>query len=305
MNTLITHALGATQDELQQLTQLGLTITVHPDERAPVVHPEQYEAVICNGLFQFQDIHSFSNLRFIQLTSAGMDRLPMDDIHARGIRVFNAAGVYAVPMAEWTILALLEIYRSARFFLENQAASRWEKNRSLEELCGKTACIVGFGAYGQEVARRLGAFGVRRIVVNRTPYHGPLAEASFPLSNLDEVLPQADLVILALALTPQTQHVLGRRQLALMRPDAVIVNAARGALVDEAALIEALAENRLRGAALDVFEAEPLPLDSPLWTDPRVYVFPHNAFAGNGTHRRMMDLIQKQITDYCRTGGSL
>lgn len=295
MNILITHALSATQDELQQLAQLGLTITVHPDERVPVVHPEQYEAVICNGLFQFHDIRLFSNLRFIQLTSAGMDRLPMDAIRARGIRVFNAAGVYAVPMAEWTILALLEIYRSARFFLENQAARNWEKNRSLEELCGKTACIVGFGAYGQEVARRLGAFGVRRIVVNRTLYHGPLAEASFPLSCLDEVLPQVDLVILALALTPQTQHVLGRRQLALMRPDAVIVNAARGALVDEAALIEALAENRLRGAALDVFEAEPLPLGSPLWADPRVYVFPHNAFAGNGTHRRMMEVVARNL----------
>ena len=121
MKTLVTGALGATDAELDMLHAAGLEITLHPDERKPVEHPEQFEAVICNGLFLYHDIQAFSNLRYIQLTSAGLDRVPVAYIQSHGIELHNAAGVYSVPMAEWTIMRILELYKNAARLYENQA----------------------------------------------------------------------------------------------------------------------------------------------------------------------------------------
>lgn len=294
----MTGALPLTEGERARLEALGLEIVLHPDERAPVEGPETYEAAICNGLFQYADHRAFSRLRFVQLTSAGMDRVPVEALRARGIRVSNAAGVYAAPMAEWTVMALLELCRNAPFFHGNQRLRRWEKDRGLWELSGRRACILGFGAYGRETARRLGAFGVERIVAARTPYRGELAEGYVPLSRLDQVLPQADILILALALAPETENILDERRLRLLRPTALVVNAARGGLVDQEALIRALSEGRIRGAALDVFQREPLPPESPLWDLPGVLVFPHNAFAGEGTHRRLFQQIYDRFKEW-------
>ena len=113
MKTIITGALQATAEELEQLRTLGLEITLHRDEKAVVDNPEQFEAAVCNGLFLYNDISKFKNLKYIQLTSAGMDRVPLDYTESHGIEVHNAAGVYSVPMAEWTIMRILELYKNA------------------------------------------------------------------------------------------------------------------------------------------------------------------------------------------------
>ena len=120
-------------------------MTVHPDERAPVADPEDYEVAVCNNLFGFHNIDTFSNLKYIQLTAAGMDRVPLDRIREKGIELHNAAGVYSVPMAEFALWGVLELYKQGRFFAENQKHRRWEKHRNLRELSGRTVLIVGCG----------------------------------------------------------------------------------------------------------------------------------------------------------------
>lgn len=297
MNTLVTGALGATDTELDMLRAAGLEITPHIDERKPVAHPEQFEAVICNGLFLYNDIQTFSNLKYIQLTSAGLDRVPVAYIQSRGIELHNAAGVYSVPMAEWTIMRILELYKNAARLYENQAAHRWEKDRSWQELSGKTACIIGYGAYGAETAKRLKAFDVQVLAVNRTIKESPWVDTFYPLEQLEDGLAQADIVILAIALTDETQHLMDKARLHSMKPGAILISAARGGLIDEAALLEALECGHIAGAALDVFETEPLSDSNQLWNIDRVLISPHNSFVGDKTHQRLFALILHNITN--------
>lgn len=295
MKTLVTGALGATPDELNSLEALGLDITLHKDEREPVACPEQYEAVIGNGLFVWNDISAFSNLKYIQLTSAGYDRVPMDYIKAQGIEIHNAAGVYSAPMAEWTVMALLQLFKNAGKSWDNQRSCRWEKDRTWRELGGKTACIVGFGAYGQEVAKRLKAFGMTVHVVNRTKKASPFIDEYYPLDQMEQALGVADAIVLAIALAEGTESLITLQKIKAMKHGAVLLNAARGGLLDEDALVEALESGHLSGAALDVFRQEPLPESSPLWKLPNAILTPHNSFVGEGNHQRMMDLVRANL----------
>lgn len=295
MKTLVTGVFPLDDSRREALQALGLELTFHKDERTPVEHPEQYTAAICNGLFTFQDIAAFSNLKYIQLTSAGLDRVPLDYCKAHGIEVRNAAGVYSVPMAEWTVLRLLELYKNTAQLAENRKAARWEKDRGWLELSGRTACIVGFGSYGMETAKRLKAFGMNVLAVNRSRKESPFVDGWYPLERLEEALAEADAVILAIALTDDTRDLMNRTRFAAMKPGAVLINAARGALVDEEALLDALATGRLGGAALDVFRTEPLPEDSPLWRQERVLISPHNSFVGDGNARRLTNIVLNNL----------
>ena len=295
MKTLVTGAFPLDDGRRAALEALGLALTVHPDERTPVEAPETYEAAICNGLFAFQDIAAFPNLKYIQLTSAGMDRVPLDYCRVHGIRVCNAAGVYSGPMAEWTVMRLLELYKNAAALEENRRAARWVKDRSWLELSGKTACIVGFGAYGMETAKRLKAFGMNVLAVNRSRKESPFVDRWYPMNRLEEALGEADAVILAIALTDETLDLMNEGRFAAMKPGAVLINAARGALVDEDALLAALEAGKLAGAALDVFRTEPLPAMSPLWRQERVLISPHNSFLGDGNNKRLTNIVLNNL----------
>ena len=295
MKTLVTGVFALDAHRRSALEELGLELTFHKDERIPVETPEVFEAVICNGLFAFQDIAAFSNLKYIQLTSAGYDRVPMDYIRAHGIGIRNAAGVYSVPMAEWTVLRLLELTKNASAMLDNQRKAQWEKDRSWLELAGRTACVIGFGAYGMETAKRLKAFGMNVLAVNRSKKDSPFVDQWYPLNRLDDAVSQADAVILAIALTEETRDLMNRERLGKLKPGAVLINAARGGLVDEDALVEALDGGTLSGAALDVFRTEPLPENSPLWNHPRVLVSPHNSFVGDHNQTRLTNIVVKNL----------
>ncbi len=293
MKTIVTGALQATSEELKQLEELGLEITFHQNERDEVENPEQFEAAICNGLFLYNDIEKFTNLKYVQLTSAGTDRVPTDYVRKHGIVLKNAAGVYAAPMAEWTLMRLLELFKNANKLFANMG---WLKDRTWCELGGKTACIVGFGAYGNEVAKRLKAFDVRVCVVNRSVKDSPFVDEFYTMDKLDEALANADIVILAIALTDETKHLMNAERFSAMKDGAVFLNATRGGLMDEIALIDAL-ENKLAGAALDVFETEPLPDDSPMWQLENLLISPHNSFVGENNHARLMRVVMKNLED--------
>lgn len=291
MKTLVTGALQATSEELKRLEELGLEITFHQNERDEVANPEQFEAVIGNGLFLYNDIEKFTNLKYIQLTSAGTDRVPTDYVSEHGIVLKNAAGVYAAPMAEWTLMRLLELYKNADRLFANRG---WNKDRTWREIGCKTACIVGFGAYGREVAKRLKAFDVHVCVVNRSIKNSPFADEFYTMDKLDEALAKADIVIPAIALTDETKRLMNAERFAAMKNGAVFINATRGGLVDEAALIDAL-KSKLAGAALDVFETEPLPDDSKLWQMENLLISPHNSFVGENNHARLMSVVMNNL----------
>ena len=294
MNLLVTGAFELTEERRRVLEQGGYTVFFQRDEREKTEAPDRYDAVICNGLFLYQDWRTFPRLKTVQLTSAGLDRIPAAQMREKGIRIFNASGVYSAPMAEWAVGGILALYRGLPFFWKNQEKKNWEKNRALRELCGKEVLICGCGSVGRAIGARLSAFGCRVRGLDLTPDRDAPFEIFSP-KQTDEALRRADVVVLTLPLTAQTRHFLDGRRLALLKEDALLVNAARGALIDEAALVENLQEGRLFGCVLDVFEEEPLPEQSPLWDFARVLISPHNSFAGEGNGERLFALIQKNL----------
>lgn len=297
MNLLITGAWQGAKESLESLRAMGHEVVFFQQEKdALPVDPLWVEGIVCNGLFLHHPIEDFPFLRYIQLTSAGFDRVPMEAVKARGIEIHNARGVYSAPMAEHAVWGVLSLYHQASFFLSNQAESRWEKHRGLRELAGKTVCILGTGSVGTECAKRFGAFDCRVLGVNRTVRENAAFDAVLPLDALDQALSDADVVVLTLPLTEATRGMMNAERLARLKPGAVLVNIARGALIEEAALIDAL-RTRLGGAVLDVFETEPLPPESPLWTMEGVIVTPHNSFVSDGNAARLNELIFRNLRE--------
>ena len=295
MKLLITGAWADARSNFVNLRQMGHEILWMSDERGDLPFGyEDVEGVICNGLFLYHPLSHFTALRFIQLTSAGYDRVPMEEIRERKITIFNARGVYSIPMAEFALCGVLQIYKQSRFFMQNQIDHRWEKHRGLMELHGKTVCILGIGSVGDECAIRFRAFGCRVIGVNIRPRPAEHFDCVYPMEQLNAALEVADIVVLAIPLTEETHSLMNAERFKAMKPGAVLVNLARGAIVDTAALLEAL-DTQLSGAVLDVFEQEPLPPDSPLWQKDNVLLTPHNSFVGEGNQKRLCDLIMNNL----------
>ena len=296
MKILVTGALNFAKEQLKAIENLGNQIIFMQNESDSLpCNAEELDGVICNGLFLYHDIKKFTNLKFIQLTSAGFDRVPMDDINRRGIKIFNARGVYSIPMAEFALTGVLSLYKGFKFFCENQAQKSWVKNRNLIELYGQIVCVVGAGSVGTECAKRFKAMGCKVIGVDLYPRECEAFEIVYSLDKLDDVLAEADVVVLTLPLTKQTRGFFDKRKFELMKDGSVLVNISRGAVVDEASLINALSNGKLYGACLDVFENEPLSSDSPLWNYKNVIVTPHNSFVGNNNNARLFELILENL----------
>lgn len=293
MNVLVTGAFQLNSEELAALEAAGHRVFVHPDERTPVEQPERYEAVVCNGLFLYNPIERFTNLRLIQLTSAGLDRVPLDYIRNHGIELHNAAGVYSVPMAEFAVCGILQLYKQSRFFAENQTQHKWEKHRGLLELSDKRVCILGCGDVGREIAKRLKAFACRITGVNRTVRALPDFDEVLPLDKLPDAAAVCDILICCIALTPETRGIVSEEIFGRLHDGAIFVNVARGALADETALTVWL-QNGGR-AVLDVFEEEPLPESSPLWDMENAVLTPHNSFVGEGNRARLWETIKENL----------
>lgn len=302
MKVLITGAWKCTQEQIDKIKSFGNEVYFlqYEKEKLPCDYRD-VEIVIGNGLFLSHPIEKFTNLKYIQLTSAGVDRVPTDHVKAHKIEIKNAKGVYSIPMAEFAISGVLYLYKQIDFFGKNQKIHKWEKHRGILELYGKTVCIVGCGSVGTECAKRFSVFGCRVIGIDLFPYENPLYEGLYPLECLEAKLAESDIVILTLPLTGQTRHLMNADTLSHMKKNSILVNIARGEIVDSEALVVAL-RGKLGGAVLDVFEDEPLEGNSPLWEMKQVMLTPHNSFIGDGNSQRLAELIIKNMEQYCGCG---
>lgn len=299
MKLLLTGVFRYTERQMEYIKSLGYDIKFIQDERLPIdFDVSDIEAVVCNGLFLYTPIEKFKNLRFIQLTSAGLDRIPLDYIKEHDIKVFNAKGVYSIPMAEFAVGGVLQLYKQFDFFRKNQIQHKWEKSRNLIELSGKNILIVGAGNIGSQVAKRFKAFDANVIGIDLHPNDDCNFDNIYPVDNLDTMLPDADVIILTLPLMKETQGFFNKNKFALMKKSAVFVNVSRGKLVNQTDLIFALDNQVINGAVLDVFEDEPLTEDSPLWDMPNTVITPHNSFVGDGNNERMFNLISKNLEGF-------
>jgi len=237
-------------------------------------------------------------LRWFHSFSAGIDHPWFQHMLERGVRITTSSGAMARPIAHTVMLYVLALSRDLRGWVRDQEAARWHE-REVEDVEGRCLVVVGLGPIGLEVARLGAAFGMRVIGLRRAPRGDEPCE-TWPLARLDELLPRADYLVLALPLSEETHHLLDGRRLALLRPSACVVNIGRGALVDEAALVRALEKRELAGAGLDVFEVEPLPAESPLWRLPNVIVTPHSSGANPGNRTRAAAIFLDNLARYQR-----
>lgn len=294
MNLLVTGAWQDAKAYLEELERMGHQVRFLQFEKDALPCPAEWvEGVICNGLFLSHPIEMFVNLKYIQITSAGFDRIPMDYVKSHNIEIRNARGVYSIPMAEFAICGVLQLYKQSRFFAENQKRHSWEKHRGLMELFGKNVCIVGCGSVGTECAKRFRAFGCHVLGVDLYPRADENYDRMTDLSGLDEAVGSADVVVLTLPLTGETYHLMNADRLQKLKPTAILVNIARGAVVDTNALVSVLPH--IGGAVLDVFEEEPLDSASPLWDAENAIITPHNSFAGEGNGERLTTVVLNML----------
>ena len=298
MKLLVTGAFRCTKEQLNKLAQNGHDIIFMQNETdgLPCAY-EDVEGVICNGLFLSHPIEKFTSLRYVQLTSAGFDRVPMDYIKSHGIEIYNARGVYSIPMAEFAVGGVLQLYKQSKFFHNNQNICAWEKHRNLLELYGKTVCIVGCGSVGNECAKRFDAFGCEVIGVDLFPRVDENYKKIYPLSDIECCLSQSDVVVLTLPLTNESRHLMNEERFNAMKTGSVLVNIARGAVVKETALCKALDE-KLLGAILDVFEEEPLAENNILWKKENAIITPHNSFVGDMNGDRLYQVIISNLEEH-------
>ncbi|MCS7178967.1 MAG: D-2-hydroxyacid dehydrogenase [Anaerolineae bacterium] len=237
------------------------------------------------------------HLRWVHAVSAGVDHLLFPELQDSDIILTNARGVFSVPIAEMVMAYILAVAKRLPEFWDSQREHRWEK-LSLRELHGLTVGIIGLGDIGTEVARRCRVFGMHVLGLRRHPGPGDLADEVLPPARLPDLLARADFVVIAVPLTPETRGLIGRAELAAMKPDAWLINISRGAVVDEEALIEALQARCIGGACLDVFVEEPLPPQSPLWEMPNVLITPHNSWSSPHIEARQMTLFLENLRRY-------
>ena len=299
MNLLVTGAWQGYDACREKLNSMGHACVFMQQESVPLpVSAEWPEGIVGNGIFLYHPMECFPRLRYVQLTSAGTDRVPMDYVEKNGITLHTARGVYSAPMAEYVIGGILQLLKQAAFFRNNQEKRRWEKRRDLGELNGRTVVIVGCGSVGTACAERLKAFGCRIHGLARSQRQHPAFDSISHVDRLDDMLPQADILILACPLTSKTRGMLNAKRLRRLKDNCIVVNVSRGAVLDEWSLIQELP--RLKGAILDVFEEEPLPEASPLWTMENAIITPHVSFIGDGNSERMNALVLKNLAEICK-----
>ncbi|MGN1183216.1 MAG: NAD(P)-dependent oxidoreductase [Faecalibacillus sp.] len=294
MNLLITGAWHDAKHYIKRIEDMGHSVSFLQYEKDTLpCDYEWVEGIIGNGIFLHHSIDQFTNLKFIQLTSAGYDRVPMEYVKKHNIEIYNAKDVYSIPMAEFALSGVLQLYKQSSFFYENQKSHQWLKHRGLLELYGKTVCIVGCGSVGTECAKRFKAFGCQVIGVDVFTRDDVNYDGIYLIDELNNVLSRVDILILTLPLTSKTRHLINSNNLNLLN-NAVLVNISRGQIVDTDALEVAL-DHHLLGAVIDVFEEEPLSQDSFLWNKDNVIITPHNSFVGEGNDKRLNDIISKQL----------
>jgi len=294
--TLLVYNPSAEEAEayakLIRLPRRGLTVHVAstPEGAAPVLADTE---ILYTWGFPPALLARMPRLRWIQAMGAGVERLLVPDLPA-GVIVTRAAGIFGPWMAEYTLGWCLWVTQRMELLREQQRQARW-KNVDPGRLRGATLCVIGLGDIGRSIARRARAFGMTVVGVARSPRKVREAHV-YRSGDLRRALAKADYVVLTVPLTPATHGLIGARELAAMKPSAWLINVARGPIVDETALLEALRAERIGGAILDVFDEEPLPPEHPLWQRDNVVITPH--ISGPSTPDEIAPIFHDNLRRY-------
>lgn len=253
-----------------------------------------------NGQMPVRYCTTNSNLKWFHSFSAGMDPVLQSEIAGLPITISNSSGIHSIPISESVMGYILAWNRTLPFMLQKQREHIWAKGMTRQpvEAIGKTLGIVGAGAIGYELAVRAKAFGMRTLALRRNPKPMDCFDEIFGSDGLEELLGQSDYVVVSTPHTPETHHMFSTEQFKAMKQSALFVNVARGGVVDQNALIKALNDKQIAGAALDVTDPEPLPQDSPLWEMEEVIITPHMSADSPILVHLAVDFFCREIKNY-------
>lgn len=319
--TTLFSSINFTEAQLNKLRAVADTVEVHQLPDTPVAEiPEALRNQV-NILYGWGkmvvDAHLCPNLDWLQTHSAGVDALLKTPVWQSQVKISTMNGIHAIPMAEFALTMMLAFRWKLPTIRRFQHQAEWVTERWMTfagpELRGLTLGLIGYGAIARELARQVTALGMRVLAMNRSGERQPdrgfrepgtgdpqaaLPETIYPTSALLTMLPQCDYVVVLTPSTAETYHLINAAALETMKPTAVLINLARGALVDETALVNALRQQQIAGAALDVFETEPLPADNPLWQFENVIVSPHVSGFTPHYDERASDLFAENLRRY-------
>ncbi|QED46551.1 D-2-hydroxyacid dehydrogenase [Cytobacillus dafuensis] len=236
-------------------------------------------------------LNNESKLRWVQTWSAGINSMPLEKLNSRHVQLTSANGVHSFPISETIFALMLGLTRKINTYVKNQQSRKWHHSGLRLELHGKTMGLFGVGAIGKETAKIAKAFGMNVLGFRRSGQPEENVDTMYKLDQMNDVLPVCDYVVVTLPLTKETKLLFGKEQFNLMKPSSFFINIARGDIIVEADLIEALKEEKIAGAGLDVFEKEPLGENSPLWELENVIITPHTAGSTEHYNNRVIEDI--------------
>ncbi len=297
MNILLTYDYG--KEKIKKMTELGYNIILKEEKDLFYSNEfENVEVLICYNPFKTLDVSKFKNLKWIQLSSIGIDQLPIEKIINRDIIVSNNQGGYSKPMGEWVVLSILEILKNKKGIFVNQQNRKWKMDTSVLELVNKKILFLGTGTIAKESAKRLKGFECLIDGINTSGREQEYFNNVYKSTDISKIIGGYDIVISTLPKIKETFHYINKELMDLMKNDSILINVSRGEIIDEAELINQLHNGKFLGVSLDVFEIEPLSELSDLWNFDRVYISAHNSWISEMKNERRFDVIYKNLKRY-------
>lgn len=288
-------------EKMKMIEDLGYEI-IFCDDRKLKNTPEinEVDAAYIYYYTSRLDYSQMKNLKFLQLASVGFDHIPKEIFKERGIYLSNNSGGYSIPIAEFAVMNVLNIYKNSKKFFENQSKSLWKTDASLIELNGKRAGILGTGGIGMETAKRLKAFGVETWGVNTSGKEVEYFDKCFKSDEMDFVFKECDIIIAVMPSTKETEGMINKDKFEIMKEDSIFMNLGRGNLVN----LEDLAEYapKFRGIALDVFDKEPILEDNNLWNIENLIITPHNSWVSDKNNDRLFKNVYNNLKSFIECG---
>jgi len=299
IKALFTYNYGG--DKMKGIEAFGYDIKVMKE--LGIIYSEELEEVevlVCYDPFKSLDIEKMKKLKWIQLSSIGIDQLPVEYVKNTSIIITNNKGGYSIPMGEWIVLKTLELFKNSKGLYDNQTNRKWKMDTSIYELYGKTIGFIGTGTIAVEAAKRFQGFGVNIVGVNTNGRDIQYFDRCYAMTELNEMLKSCDVVVGTIPYTKSTHHLINEERFSEMKNGVYFINVARGSIVDEVSLIKNLRSGKLAGAAIDVYEEEPLKEDSPFWELDNVILTSHNSWISEMRNERRFDLIYKNMKNYVK-----
>lgn len=297
VKVLFTYDYG--KENMNSIKELGYDVSIIDEKKAAFSESiKDTEVLVCYNPFNSLDISLLKDLRYIQLSSIGIDQLPIDIVKQSNIQVCNNKGGYSIPIGEWIVMSILQLMKNSHGLYRNQLNKLWKMKTNILEVYGKTIGFIGTGSIAVEAAKRLKGFGVGLIGINTNGRNIDYFDECHSIDQLDQILSICDVVVITVPSTKETKHLIDKAAFSKLKRGAFLVNVARGSILDESALIESLKTGNLAGAALDVFEEEPLGKDSELWTLSNAIITPHNSWISEMRNERRWKLIYENLRRY-------